>query len=656
MKTTSFFLAPLLFAAACSENAADDNAATGGFQIRPTGTPITFSSTGGFQIRPSEIPSPEIRPSEIRPSSMPDLTTANLNAMTVYAHYTGTEAFSQVLAGTTPNFMFAQAVTKAGGAWSYSPLKYWPLQDDNGNPGKVSFFAVSPAPNENANGIKLNTANGSGAYTGYPAFTVTPPAAAAQQADFCVASAIDRTQASDGGKAPLTFDHAMAKVIFAAKYVAADDQFSYPPLYVDGERGLGDDGYIRVEKIELGNVHGSGTLTFNGTSFSWTGQQNPASYTLAAATGELVNAGVFAAGRNGVDYAVSTLAGALMLVPQESVAPNVNLTATFCDGCSSAGTITYNYNNIPLQNSDWQAGKSTTYDFNIKIPEEDLLCWGFKYTGQARTFVAPKAGTYTLEVWGASNYTLDPNFKPPNDIGKGGYSHGKVSLAAGDTLKIYVGGSPASQKAAGYNGGGNAESTAGSTNYPAQGGGGATDMRIKGATLYHRLIVAGGAGGNVQGGYIGGAGGGLSGVDGQAQTNGGQGRGGTQTAGGAAGNYVQNGSAGNPGTFGVGGSNTDGRSGAGGGGWYGGGTGGSGWAYVCSGGGGSGWVFTETAFNAWKTGNPTDADKYQVPTAYYLTYATTVAGTESMPDYANPTGGAMTGNTGHGYARITLLK
>ncbi|MDR1022501.1 MAG: hypothetical protein LBL94_04410 [Prevotellaceae bacterium] len=53
--------------------------------------------------------------------SVGDLDKASLNAMTVYAHYTGADDFAYILT-TTPNFMFAQLVEKTGSAWTYSPL------------------------------------------------------------------------------------------------------------------------------------------------------------------------------------------------------------------------------------------------------------------------------------------------------------------------------------------------------------------------------------------------------------------------------------------------------------------------------------------------------------------------------------------------------
>ena len=70
------------------------------------------------------------------------------------------------------------------------------------------------------------------------------------------------------------------------------------------------------------------------------------------------------------------------------------------------------------------------------------------------------------------------------------------------------------------------------------------------------------------------------------------------------------------------------------------------------GGGGSGWVYTEANFNTWKNGNATDASKYTLNSAYYLTSASTISGNASMP---STSGGTETGHSGNGYVRITYV-
>jgi hypothetical protein len=115
----------------------------------------------------------------------------------------------------------------------------------------------------------------------------------------------------------------------------------------------------------------------------------------------------------------------------------------------------------------------------------------FGFSGALDVFVAPCSGTFTLEAWGAQGGGPDG--------GLGGYAAGTITLSAGDTLEVRVGGQT------GWSGGG-----AGWAAAP-RNGGGATDFRRGGSGLADRILVAGGggAGGATDVGPItGGAGGG----------------------------------------------------------------------------------------------------------------------------------------------------
>jgi hypothetical protein len=458
--------------------------------------------------------------------------------------------------------MVGQLVERKNGAWTYTPLKYWPTAGQ-----KISFFGITYGPGED-NGVKLVTSNGE-TYKGYPSFRVTPHTDLSKQKDIGVAYAMNRTSTSDGGKVPLSFKHAMHKVNFAARYTTG--------TYVDGTSWMGDGGYLKVSKIDFGNVYGSGTLNITPEGndvFSWTDVAGsaPATYSMEASAGRLVTTNLLLEGTAAdAAYTISTTAGTLMLVPQENAAPDITLTATIYTGCTNRATIPF-VRQATLQSTTWEAGKSTTYNFTLDI-SDDISCWGFAYTGKARTFVVPRDGTYKLEVWGASGSTRYTSGYGSN-AGLGGYSCGSVSLKAGDVLYIYVGGDPKV--------------------YPTE------------STPTTRL----------PGGYNGGGD-----VTWENQSNRGQ-------------------------------------AGGGGGGWYGGGGKdiGTDAGRQGGGGGGSGWVYTADTYSVWLAGNATDANKYEVPDKYYLTDTETIAGNvaDGMPNHADPSG-IMTGNRGHGHARITLL-
>ena len=277
----------------------------------------------------------------------------------------------------------------------------------------------------------------------------------------------------------------------------------------------------------------------------------------------------------------------------------------------------------------------------------------FDYTGSYQTFVAPVKGRYKLEVWGAQGgYRSDAS-----KGGKGGYATGSIVLNAGDTLYIYVGGSGSTGTCensictGGFNGGGYRSVY--------KGGGGATDMRFLGSdnplvqqSLLSRVIVAGGGGSDGSTSQAGGDGGGASGV----AATGGYGTGGfggTQTGFTtsntvATSQSVTNGN--NYAGFGFGGYGTfqnNGYGGAGGGGWYG-GVGivpDSGGDDERGGGGGSGFVYDSNSLATL----PSD---YLVQSRYILSATSIVAGNASMPNHEGT--GNMTGNSGNGYAKITL--
>jgi hypothetical protein len=224
----------------------------------------------------------------------------------------------------------------------------------------------------------------------------------------------------------------------------------------------------------------------------------------------------------------------------------------------------------------------------------------FQYIGRSsQTFQVPVHITkITITAQGAGTPSA-----------RGAYVKAVIGVRPGETLAIFVGGAPSGYRG-GYNGGadGGVCGTHGPCPLRAEGGAGASDVRLDGMAPRNRIIVAAGAGGDGgKGQFNGGFGGEGGGVPGGLGDNGvgvgvpsgsdfvgggGGGNGATRLsggkygAGGKAGN--QNIVPGNPGadgnlaTGGVGGSSgggeqlTGGSGGGGGGGYYGGGGGGSG--------------------------------------------------------------------------------
>ena len=247
----------------------------------------------------------------------------------------------------------------------------------------------------------------------------------------------------------------------------------------------------------------------------------------------------------------------------------------------------------------------------------------FSYTGSAQTFTVPSGvSTITIKVWGAqggSGGYWSSSYCGTG--GKGGYATGTLSVTAGNSVYVYVGGQGESHSSCsermrqsdplegGWNGGGD-----GDYGYSGGGGGGATDIRYGGTGISNRVIVAGGGGGHGNAGNStqlsnGGAGGGTSGqtmANSTQYSNRTPGTGATQSSGnsdGAGSEGIQN------------------LTGGGGGGYYGGGAG----ANSTGGGGGSGYI-----------GGVSSAE--------------TIAGNATMPD---PDDGTMTGRAGNGLVIIS---
>ncbi len=207
----------------------------------------------------------------------------------------------------------------------------------------------------------------------------------------------------------------------------------------------------------------------------------------------------------------------------------------------------------------------------------DFTSKTFSYTGGTQPWTVPTGcgGTYKLEVYGAEGgNALTGSDRYTSTTGKGGYATGTVSLSAGTTLYVVVGGKGATANennfsAGGYNGGGQGSWYNG-------GGGGATHIGksnavLKSTTSGNLYIVAGGGGGagsshistnDNPGGHGGGTSGGNAVQSGSAT----YGYGGSQSAGGTS-SWNFNGA------YGQGGDVTDRWGGGGGGGGYYGGAG-----------------------------------------------------------------------------------
>lgn len=311
-------------------------------------------------------------------------------------------------------------------------------------------------------------------------------------------------------------------------------------------------------------------------------------------------------------------------------------------------------------------GKTISTERTVTVIKNQI---DFDYTGSHQIFYTPQTGTYKIELWGASGGTSSSS-----ETGKGAYTSGTIALGKNSKLYVYVGQkgingirktvssniSPSNKVT--FNGGGSGGNaggpytSSGTTNiyYNGASGGGATDVRLSYGSwndfnsLKTRIMVASGGAGisSGHGGTINGMiGEPVSGYSSYAGTKA------TQISGNA---------------FGIGGNGEDAPSqychgqAGGGGGYYGGGgakaSGGSCYMHPAS--GGSSYISGYPECNSISSESTSSniihlglGTKHY--SGLYFTNMTMINGASSMPSYS--TTGNMTGNTGDGHARITLL-
>jgi len=278
----------------------------------------------------------------------------------------------------------------------------------------------------------------------------------------------------------------------------------------------------------------------------------------------------------------------------------------------------------------------------IPVKAEVLYSKNYNYTGNYETFTVPYPGDYKIELWGAEGAPRGGGTKKG---GAGGYTSGTIRLNKGEKLYIYVGG----YNVLNFN---SCPTDAGGLGR----GGGSTDVRLLSGTwndpksLASRIMVAAGGGGA---GWdaAGGAAGGLSGVSGNNWRYDWSGKGATQTAGGNGGaNFASA-----RGSFGIAGSSVGG--GTGGGGYYGGGSGYGVTNYDHgAAGGGSSFISGHNGCIAITAENDLTPKTGSEASVHYsgkkFTSTVMYAGNQSMPNTAGT--GTMVGNTGAGYAKISL--
>lgn len=201
MKTNLFIAAlSLVVLAGCSS---EDEVGT---LVAKSDNAITFGTYVGKQTK----------------ASIMDDTQLQSTGFNVIATYTSEKDWATAGATTAPNFMYDQAVTYADSKWSYTPIQYWPNeQNETGDLGKVTFFAYSPKTTD-ITSISEKSA------TGAPTIKLTVSDDIDKQIDLVADMVTDLTKTNttiDGvtvnaGTVKFKMDHLLSQIKFQAKLKA----------------------------------------------------------------------------------------------------------------------------------------------------------------------------------------------------------------------------------------------------------------------------------------------------------------------------------------------------------------------------------------------------------------------------------------------------
>lgn len=240
------------------------------------------------------------------------------SGFTVYAYNTGADAAGTGKLGNV--FMDGLGVSYNTDKWTFSGTYYWPLEQ------KIQFFAYAT---DDAAIYKADAAQA------YPTIDYTIAADAAQQKDFVVAKAIDKTSSENA--VPLAFTHALTQVNFSVKGDDADLTY-------------------KVTSIEIEGVANAGTYSYATDTWTATGTAGKYSYTIAADASVTGTTAV----------ALEQKDGALMLMPQTLPADskiNIVYQVFNADDVAVSKVIS---TSVPLKDTvAWGEGKKIRYTLTL---------------------------------------------------------------------------------------------------------------------------------------------------------------------------------------------------------------------------------------------------------------------------------------------------
>ena len=255
----------------------------------------------------------------------------------------------------TPNFMYDQAVSYSAGAWSYTPVKYWPNNAEN----TITFWAYSPYYN-NSSILRLYAPNTSSAYTNATSGVPDIEFTADGTRDLLISDLVqDRSlRGGDPATVPLVFNHALCWVDFAVKKVDDADACT---IVLKG---------ITLENICWTAVHS----LQSGWGTGWNRDDRDV-YPYNVSGVEL--------DKDEADRITFPTSGQLLLMPQglRGTTANVVITYTINGGSDITETVS-----LGSLTTVWEEGKHYTYNVNISpgniiLFTATVAAWNSEQTG-----------------------------------------------------------------------------------------------------------------------------------------------------------------------------------------------------------------------------------------------------------------------------------
>lgn len=285
-------------------------------------------------------------------ASIMDDSQLQTTGFNVIATYTSDKNWADAGATTAPNFMYDQAVTYANSKWSYTPIQYWPNeQNETGDLGKVTFFAYSPKT------TNITTISAK-ADVGAPTIKLTVPDDIDKQIDLVADMVTDLTKTStsidevtvDAGTVKFKMDHLLSQIKFQAKLKAQ---------YTGATK-------ITVTGFKLSfatnKIKNAGTYTFNtdNTGNIWVLDNTYHNVAIEKTnlTNELDNTTALAA---------TDLLDPMFLLPQSYAEKDITAVISYTVTTSAGDVNNVKKIDLPVVTNGWTPSKKYLYTFEIEL-------------------------------------------------------------------------------------------------------------------------------------------------------------------------------------------------------------------------------------------------------------------------------------------------